>query len=198
MPLDLGQICAFVGMIVSALISIPQLLRVLRRGVRGVSGLTWALSTCSFGLWCAYGALKPVLAQIPGNLITGVGSALVVVAMLRRGLSPRLPVTVILSLSAAGIVGFGVFGVEGLGWTAFSVNAIMRLPQLRAALVASNLDDLSRLTWSLHTLAAGAWLTYGALKADLPISTSSALSVLVGLAILSTAALRDRGEVVQS
>ena len=85
---------AWAGMLASASISTPQVVRVVRRrSSLGVNRLTWSLSLCCFGCWCAYGAIRPLYFQVPGNAISMVGTLLLLGMLVRTdrtGLAIRL------------------------------------------------------------------------------------------------------------
>jgi uncharacterized protein with PQ loop repeat len=191
----IAQVFAYLGMVLSAGISLPQLAR-LRRTVNyaGVSWLTWTLAASSFALWCSYGVLLPIPAQIPGNVVSTIGSILVLLVLIRRGISPVRPLAVLASVVLVSFVSFSFDGARGIGWLALGVGACMRLPQLRLTVFASSLTDLSRTSWMLNSAACMSWLGYAILDHDGPVAASSILALVLasGIVLAAGRGRRDR------
>ncbi len=177
---------AWAGMLASASISTPQVVRVVRRrSSLGVNRLTWSLSLCCFGCWCAYGAIRPLYFQVPGNAISMVGTLLLLGMLVRTdrtGLAYTVG-TVLLAIVAALFL-FRYFAAPGIGWLAFFFAASMRVPQLSTTIQTRQLGGVSRLTWMLSAVASAAWSGYGIILHAWPIVASSVWGFATSAAIL--------------
>jgi uncharacterized protein with PQ loop repeat len=166
---------AWTGMLASASISTPQVVRLARRhSSLGVNQLTWSLSLCCFGCWCAYGAIRPLYFQVPGNAISMVGTFLLLGMLVRKDRTglPYVIGTVVLA-SGAALLLFHYFAAPGIGWLAFFFAASMRVPQLSTTIQTRQLGGVSPLTWMLSAIASVAWSGYGIILHDWPIVASS-------------------------
>lgn len=185
---DIARTAAYTGMVIGACISFPQLWRIVHRGTyAGVSSCTWALAFTSYTLWCAYGLLLPIAAQVPGNVVAAAGTGLVLRSLARRGAEMLLPVYTVAAAVACACVMYAIAGASGIGWLAFATSLAMRLPQLRLVLRATCIEALAVAPWALSILASGSWLVYASLSSDFPIVASSISAIIMTSGIIAGA-----------
>jgi uncharacterized protein with PQ loop repeat len=187
-----ADLFAWTGMLASASISTPQVVRLVRRNSSvGVNRLTWGLSLCCFGCWSTYGALRPLYFQVPGNAISMVATLLLLGILARTDRTGLAPVigTVLLA-GGAGLFLFRYFAAPGIGWLAFCLAASMRLPQLTTTIQTRQLGGVSRLTWMLSAVACAAWSGYGIILHDWPVLASSIWGFATSATILLLTMLR--------
>ena len=145
----------------------------------------WGLSLCCFGCWSAYGALRPLYFQVPGNAISMLATLLLLGILVRTDRTGLVPVigTVVLA-GAAAVFLFRYFAAPGLGWLAFFLAVSMRIPQLSTTIQTRQLGGVSRLTWMLSAVACAAWSGYGIVLHDWPVLASSVWGLGTSAAIL--------------
>lgn len=180
------------GMVLNAVMSLPQALRGLRAAPNsGMSATTWALSAACAGSWCVYGAAAPVAEQIPGNALMLFGALTVLHVTGRRGTQTIRAWIVLVSCICAATLVFWLAGVRGIGWFAFAIGAARSVPQLFVAVLSPVIDGLSTGTWLLTVAASLSWLCYGLVAHNVTIGCSAGTGLLMAAAIVIVARIRD-------
>lgn len=174
-----------VGTAIGLVRALPQLLRLLRaRDAHGVSVDTAATSSVVSFAWATYGLLTGQGAVASASGASAISFALVTVAALHFGRSPRelraAPAWLAV-LAAAGALG----GARGLGVLLPVSVLVANVPQLLVAWRERDLSALSLGTWLLSVLEAVVWGTYGLLTGDRAILTYGTLHLLTSGGIVA-------------
>lgn len=153
--------------------AVPQAVRLLRSGASGVSVATWILILIVAELWCAYGVLAHVPAELGANVPNGLLALLIAVLVgHRRATTGRVLVGAsLLTAAAAALIAMSVhYGVSGLvGDVAVGGSVALYLPQLAKILRERDISGVSLTTWVLALLSAISWGAYGILIHKLPV-----------------------------
>lgn len=148
----------------------PQVFRVFRVGVEGISPRGQLHAMSGGTLWSVYGLAKLNPPLIAANLVCLALGTVIAAKMVRHGKMPAWHVT--------GVVGgFAVFGTLTslvnpaiTGWFAIVIGATSIIPQTWYALRYANLSGLSVPMYGLLVLNCSIWLLYGFVIGDLLVS----------------------------
>ena len=175
-------VLGWVAAAISAAVSLPQLIRLMRSGTSaGLSLLMWQLTMCAGAGWTFHGLLTERPNVWLPNLVLGVCSMLVVRLIARdRGL-PALKVWLLPAVIITTLIGIDVV----LGATAYGVatsvpQVIGAGAQLIAIAASRDIRGVSPFYVTLATVVQMAWLWWGLLAGDnaIAISASATLSVV--------------------
>jgi len=181
----LGAACTVIGL---SLVW-PQVFRVFRVGVEGISprGQLHALSGGC--LWTVYGLAKANPPLIAANLVCLILGSIIAAKMVHHGKMPAWHLVGIL----AGFFAFGTavcFVSPAItAWFAIVIGATSILPQTWYALRYANLSGLSVPMYGLLVVNCSLWLLYGLVIADLLVSAPNVI-VLPCAAIIGLKAWR--------
>jgi uncharacterized protein with PQ loop repeat len=182
----------YVGAAIGAGAAVPQVVRGFRVGVAGVSATTYQMAFASGTMWICYGFALGVWPQIPGNTVGGACCLLILWQCWRAGqslqsVSAVAAITLTISLIVA-VVGGPTF----LGWFAGLLSCSMRMPQLRSAIVSSDIYGISSLSWGVTIGSNLCWFTYAAAYRDPRILVAATVNMSVSFAIVQIVAVRRR------
>ena len=183
----------YIGAAANITMGIPQIRRVRRDGLAGLSStamLTWAACNIAWASWgvavgdlpviisCGFGAIAPMWVLLRGVRAHHVQ---------RRWAVP------VVALAAASPV---TVGVTAAGWLATSLSVSYNLPQLAKTLTRRDPAGLSPGRYSLDALRSGSWVIYGVYAGLAPLAASSVIQLTTALLLLGLAlALHRRATV---
>lgn len=185
MSANIAQGAADIGMVLSGVVALPQLVRLGGSTTyAGVSSLTWALGAGSYALWCTYGFVLPIIQQVPGNAVAAVAASLVLMSLARRGAPMILSAATLAALAGAAFGAYSAGGADAVGWLAFATSLVMRVPQVRLAFRAPSVAALSVSSWGINMASAASWCVYATLTSDLPILAAATMALVLAGGII--------------
>jgi hypothetical protein len=135
--------------------------RVNRRGIEGVSILTWCLGIFANGFWAAYGAATGSQPIFVGAISTGIAMACIVVRGGRQ--IPSALGTALVTVALLGWLPGLVWGWDiGLIGTLF-INVALCVPQIAALYRTQTARGVSAVTWFVSASMTVLWALYSAL-----------------------------------
>lgn len=159
---DWVLLCGVVAGSASIARSVPQILRLVRKGTAaGVSTATWSLGLVCSLLWFSWAIVNHDPVNLVVNTLGTVGAAVVLIRLARD--SRRLVCSWLLKALGFAVVALvgEVFWSGSLSVCAVALSCTMFLPQARAAVRDPDLGGVSPSTWALACLSALAWVAYG-------------------------------------
>ena len=177
----------------------PQVFRVLRHGVHGVSVGAITLSMVAASAWLGYGLARGLAPVIVANLGVMSGQLVVTLELTRtRALSPRRATGAI--VAAVALIGLCQVAVltDPIVVVAGLVACVSVLTQLiEVVREPHELEGLSASTYGILTSVSACWVTYGILQADIVIIATN-LVILPMAGFITWAASRSHHEVEDS
>lgn len=190
---DEALLLGYVGSFFGVVMVVPQIVRILRHpGLRGVSTLSWSLSTLGCLAWLTYGLRTGSAPQIPGNLLLITGTT--AVALLAAADRPRSARMLRLGGAACVVLAIAwLMPAHEVGYVGFSIGLISAWPQLYDSVGnwrAHVTSSVSVSTWALRLASQMCWLGYAIRASDVPVFVSAcvSLTLAVVLVALETAA----------
>lgn len=190
---DEALLLGYVGSFFGVVMVVPQIVRILRHpGLRGVSTLSWSLSTLGCLAWLTYGLRTGSAPQIPGNLLLITGAT--AVALLAAADRPRSARMLRLGGAACVVLAIAwLMPAHEVGYVGFSIGLISAWPQLYDSVGnwrAHVTSSVSVSTWALRLASQMCWLGYAIRASDVPVFVSAcvSLTLAVVLVALETAA----------
>jgi len=177
----------------------PQVFRVLRHGVHGVSVGAITLSMVAASAWLGYGVARGLAPVIVANLGVMTGQLVVTLELTRsRALSTRraagaiTAAVVLIGLCQVAMLTDPIVVVAGL------VACVSVLTQLiEVVREPHELEGLSAGTYGILTAVSACWVTYGILRTDIVIIATN-LVILPMAGYITWAASRSHHEVENS
>ena len=181
--------------------ALPQVVRVVRAGAKGVSAPTWMLLVVLAELWAIYG----VVASVPAEVVTNVPTALlafaivVLVARRRSRLRGALTTAALLTFAVAVFSGACIaLHRDSLEADAAVAGSLaIYLPQFAKVLRERDLDGVAPATWALACLSSVSWGAYGLLIHKVPVFLPNVVLLPIAIVILFRTT-RARGAVPKS
>jgi len=174
----------------------PQVFRVLRHGIDGVSVGAITLSMVGASAWLGYGIASDLAPVIVSNLGVLIGQLVVTVELVRKGAlgSARAAGAV-----AAAMALLGLSQLDALTDPIVIAAALVAITSLVAQLAEvvrdpHRLEGLSASTYGILTSVATTWIIYGALKGDGVIIATNIVALPMA-AYITRAAVRSHREV---
>jgi uncharacterized protein with PQ loop repeat len=175
----------------------PQVFRVFRVGVEGISprGQLHALSGGC--LWTVYGLAKMNPPLIAANAVALVLGTIIAVMMVRHQKMPAWHLIAVL----VGFLGLGagmsLISPAITAWLAIIIGATSILPQAWYVLRYANLSGLSAPMYVILVVSGSLWFAYGIVIGDLLVSAPNLL-ILPCAALIGTKALRYQRRTARS
>ena len=177
----------------------PQVFRVLRHGVHGVSVGAITLSMVAASAWLGYGVARGLAPVIVANLGVMTGQLVVTLELTRsRALSTRraagaiTAAVVLIGLCQVTVLTDPIVVIAGL------VACVSVLTQLiEVVREPHELEGLSASTYAILTSVSACWVIYGILRTDIVIIATN-LVILPMAAFITWAASRSHHEVEDS
>ena len=177
----------------------PQVFRVLRHGVHGVSVGAITLSMVAASAWLGYGVARSLAPVIVANLGVMTGQLVVTLELTRsRALSTRraagaiTAAVVLIGLCQVTVLTDPIVVIAGL------VACVSVLTQLiEVVREPHELEGLSASTYAILTSVSACWVIYGILRTDIVIIATN-LVILPMAAFITWAASRSHHEVEDS
>ena len=179
--------------------ALPQVFRVLRHGVHGVSVGAITLSMVAASAWLGYGVARGLAPVIVANLGVMTGQLVVTLELTRsRALSTRraagaiTAAVVLIGLCQVTVLTDPIVVIAGL------VACVSVLTQLiEVVREPHELEGLSASTYAILTSVSACWVIYGILRTDIVIIATN-LVILPMAAFITWAASRSHHEVEDS
>jgi hypothetical protein len=175
--------------LVAAVLAVPQFLPQLARVRRGpVAGVSWswaALTSVNNAAWLGYFALSGFwTALVPAVSAAVLSGLLAVVLARRRGGVPKRP-TVLASAWAVVLLAAAAFGRAGLG-SALAVAFLLQVtPSVWTVYRSPDTSGVSRGTWLLIFGELLCWGVFGIHEADPRLIVLGAIGVTASLLVLA-------------
>ena len=162
----LGVLCTLLGLSFVW----PQVIRVFRAGVEGISPRGQLQAISGGTLWTIYGFATANPPLITANLICLVLACVIAVVMVRHHKMPAWHLIAALT----GFIAFGtamsLISPSITGWFAIVIGATSILPQTIYALRYANLSGLSVPMYCMLVTSCSLWTLYGFVIGDLLVS----------------------------
>ncbi len=194
--MEIEDLVAVVAVACTVVFAWPQVFRVLRHGIAGISVGAITLSMVGASAWLGYGVAEGLAPVIVANLGVMTGQLVVTVELVRHHALPRRRAAgaigaagVLIALSQLGALTDPIVAVAGL--VAIVSVAVQLVEVLREP---HRLEGLSASTYAILTLVSASWIVYGLLRADVVIIATNT-AVLPMAAFVSWSAGRSHHEV---
>lgn len=195
--MDLEDLVAVVAVSFTVVFAWPQVFRVLRHGVAGISVGAITLSMVGASAWLGYGIAEGLAPVIVANLGVMTGQLVVTTELVRhralpgaRAVGAVVAAGVLIGLSQLGALTEPIVTVAGLV-TIVSV-AVQLIEVVREP---HRLEGLSAGTYAILTAVSVSWIVYGIARRDVVIIATNAV-VLPMAVFVSWSAWRSHHEVV--
>lgn len=160
---------------------IPQAIRILCRRSSGVSSGTWLLALLVAQVWCAYGLVFHVPAEVAANVPNAICSGLIVYATARKRGAIGRDLLLAIGITLGSILLTLACLMTGANWwlslPAVTCSLCFFLPQLWKVFRESDLAGVSIVSWLLGFVTALAWGVYGLLIRQAPIWIPSTVMI---------------------
>lgn len=168
--------------------ALPQVVRVVRSGAKGVSAPTWMLLVVLAELWAIYG----VVASVPAEVVTNVPTALLALAVVVLVARRRARLREALTTAALLTIAVAVFGGACVALHHESLEAdvavagslAIYLPQFAKVLRERDLGGVAPATWALACLSSISWGAYGLLIHKVPVYLPNVVLLPIAVVIL--------------
>jgi uncharacterized protein with PQ loop repeat len=161
--------------------SLLQLSRTLRtKSTAGVSTTAWLSLSCVAAVWVAYGFHNDVPQQYLPN-VPLVLTTCVLGWFHRNKFRTLVPIALLVLAVGSGFVDSNIPGLIGV-----PLGVSMALPQLIAALRASDLVGISLPAWASQLAAATLWLVFGIGEAKTAIVVTASIQVVLCALLIAT------------
>lgn len=177
----------------------PQVFRVLRHGIDGVSVGAITLSMVGAAAWLGYGLAGDLAPVIVANLGVFTGQLVVTIELVRKGALTRTRATgaVAAALALLGLSQIGAL-TDPIVVTAGLVAITSLVAQLAEVVREPHrLEGLSAGTYGILTSVATAWIIYGALEGDGFIIGTNVVALPMA-AYITRAAVRSHRELASA
>ncbi len=193
--MTLDDAVSVVAVALTVVFAWPQVFRVLRHGIDGVSVEAITLSMVGAAAWLGYGIAGGLAPVIVANLGVWTGQLVVTTELVRKGVLGRVRATGAL---AAALALLGLSQVDALTDPIVVAAGLVAITSLVAQLVEvvrepHRLEGLSASTYGILTSVATIWIVYGVLKSDGFIIATN-LVALPMAAYITQAAVRSHRE----
>jgi uncharacterized protein with PQ loop repeat len=152
------ELLGWANAVVGGAALVPQLVRLRRGAVAGVSASSWLFALVVFGAWASFSlalGLWPAVTFDSVCLVLGVAMVVALRDQLRSRWVLAAGVALVAVAAGAWVVPtlVGVFAATGSGVRAW--------PQVREAWRCEHTEGVSVTTWVFEAIAALGWFTYG-------------------------------------
>ncbi len=193
--MTLDDAVSVVAVALTVVFAWPQVFRVLRHGIDGVSVGAITLSTVGAAAWLGYGIAGGLAPVIVANFGALTGQLLVTVELARKGAlaTPRAAGTAV-----AAVALLGLSQLDPLTDPIVIAAGLVAITSLVAQLVEvvrepHRLEGLSAGTYGILTAVATIWIIYGALESDAFIVATNIVALPMA-AYITRAAVRCHRE----
>lgn len=179
--------------VVSIASFLMQAARIRQYGAAGVSRSTWLGLLVSVTLWSVYGISVSDWTITATNVPLVFVAVVIVLAMVRDGAANRSdPVLAGGGTLVAALVAVTTIGPAVVGAAAATIVVVRIIPQLVAAVRASDVAGISVTTWLGNVANKVPWAIYGIGVADVWMAWGSSIAVVLSLAIVTMVVVRRR------
>ncbi len=193
-----GDAVSVVAVALTVVFAWPQVFRVLRHGIDGVSTGAITLSMVGAATWLGYGAARGLVPVIIANFGVMTGQLVVTFELTRhRALSAQRATLAV----GAAVALFGLCQVPALTDSIVVVAGLVAITSVLTQLIEvvrepHRLEGLSAGTYALLTCVSACWIAYGFIEDDGFIVVAN-LCVLPMAAYIARAASRSHHELQQ-
>ena len=184
----------YLGAALGVAMVVPQIVRVLRRrGLAGVSPLSWGMTATCCILWFMYGLRANEPVQLPGNALLIAGALVVCLYTQSHVSAPRRAAALGAALLVAALVSLSV-PPAAIGYFAFGLGLFSVWPQVFASIKTFRVRATSGVSTSTYGLSFGSqlcWLFF-AIGVHDRVVTIAATVALTAAALIVTLELSAR------
>ena len=189
------DVVAVIAVALTVVFAWPQVFRVLRHGIDGISVGAITLSMVGAAAWLGYGIARGLAPVIVANSGVLTGQLVVTFELMRKGALPKGRAAGAVAVAAALL---GLSQVMALTDVIVAAAGLVAIASLVAQLVEvarepHRLEGLSASTYAILTSVGASWITYGILEHDGVIIVTNLIAVPMA-AYIAFAASRSHHE----
>lgn len=171
----------YVGAAANILMGVPQVLRVRKDGVSGVSPMSLV---AWLGCNVAWAAWAVAIGDLPVLLSCGFGAIAPLVVAWIAARDHHTPAVVTGSVVVAAALLPVYAGVAAAGWVATALSVAYNIPQVVRSARSSDMGGLSLGRYAFEQVRIGCWIVYGLVVGLAPLVVTSVLQ-LVSVVVLT-------------
>lgn len=172
-----------IAMFGSAFLAVPQMVRSVRFGTRGVSSATFQIFVAADIAWFAYSATHNLWISALGNVSCIATGSVILYCIIRDGARIWDTTKILLLIIALSLI-WGTIDLTLLIWWGGSLSFALRVPQARNVFSRRDISDVSASTWLICAASNILWTGYGFLLHDAAYAYLSAMIAVLSLTLV--------------